>query len=74
MGVLNRPAGNRSKLSKIINKGTSVNTNKPIGLLNKLPGSGAILGKRDIMNILLCIWINQMKTPRAYIYIFICHL
>ena len=75
--------------SKIINKGSSVNTSKPvgvlnmltgsramlvwyqgkpIGVLNRLAGSGAIPGKREIINTLLCIWLNQMKTPSAYIY------
>ena len=86
---MNRPAGSRSMPSKIINKGSSVNTRKPVEVLNRiarnevmlvwyqgkparalnrLVGSGAILGKIDIINTLLCIWLNQTKTPSAYIY------
>ena len=41
---------------------------KPIGVLNMLVGIGAIPGKIDIINTLLCIWINQTKTLSAYIY------
>ena len=86
--MVNRPTGSGSMPSKIINKGSSINTNKPIGVLNRLAGSGAmlvwhqskpagvfnrfagseaILGKRDIINILSCIWLNQTKTLSAYI-------
>ena len=82
------PAGSGSMLSKIINKGSLVNTSKPIRVLNRLTGSGAMLvwyqgkpvevlnmltgsevipGKRDIINTLLCIWLNQTKTPSSYI-------
>jgi hypothetical protein len=43
---------------------------KPIEVLNRLVGSGAIPGKRDIVNTLLCIWLNQTKISSAYIYIY----
>ena len=89
IGVLNRFAGSGSMPSKIINKGSFVNTSKlvrelnrlfgdgamlvwyqgkPIEVLNRLTSRGAIPGKRDIINTLLCIWLNQTKTPSAYIY------
>ena len=89
VGVLNRNAGSGSMPSKIINKGSLVNTSKPaevlnrltgsvamlvwyqgkpIGLLNRLASRRAIPGKRDIINILLCIWLNQTKTLSTYVY------
>ena len=67
--VLNGPVGSGSMPSKIKNKGSSENTSKLVVVLNRLVGNGVIPGKRDIINTLLWIWLNQTKIPSAYIYI-----
>ena len=65
---------NTNKPVRVLNRLTSseamfvLNQGEPARVLNKLLGSRAIPGKREIINTLLCIWLNQMKTPNAYIY------
>ena len=41
--VLNRPAGSRSMLCNNLKPGSSINASKPIGVLNRLTGSGTML-------------------------------
>ena len=40
---MNRPAGSGSMLSKNLITGSSINASKPIGVLNRIAGSGAML-------------------------------
>ena len=42
-GVLNRPTGSRSMISKNLQQGSSINASKPIRVLNRLAGSGTML-------------------------------
>ena len=41
--VLNRPAGSGSMLCNNLKLGSSINASKPIGVLNRLTGNGAML-------------------------------
>ena len=41
--VLNRPASSRSMLSKNLQQGSSINASKPVGVFNRLAGSGTML-------------------------------
>ena len=72
-------------LSKNLKQGSLINASKPVGVLNKLTGSGtmlawyqdkpvrvlnspagsgAILGKRDLVNALLCTWFVENYNIR----------
>ena len=46
---------------------------KPVGVLNRPAGSGAISGKRDLVNAPLCTWFGKMIIYlKTRIYINTC--
>ena len=41
---------------------------KPIGVLNRHAGSGAILGKRVMVNASLCTWFVKEKKRKKHVF------